>query len=105
MLNKVYYVFTLLLIVFISFAMLASNPVSANGGGCAEGTHLVDGQCVVICTNPGPYGICFPDTNLGLINEDGSLDTTAVLSSTLLFGVGILLVLNGSKIKQVLERN
>lgn len=125
--KKLGLIFTIITAIFL---VLPTNVVNAqaaqinycrpgtggqNEPSCVPCTPGPNEQCVYFCDpgtggagepacqpcEGGPYGICIRRTGL-ILNEEGNIKPEFIVASLAVFGVGILLVLNGATLKKKL---
>ena len=58
-------------------------------------------QAEAECENPGPYGICVPDTDIAI--GEVTLTTEMLAATSLVFAAGVALVVNGELIKKNID--
>jgi len=94
---KLYNLLAVLAVLTASFLVLPT-PISAQGyPSCMPGTQ---GANCIPCI-PGPYNICIPQTDITIGNT--TIDESVLVLILGAYGVGTVLLINGSVLQQKLK--
>jgi len=102
-------IITIIAITIFSFGLIipfSSELIDVNAQStgiiCEPGTGGKTGNACVPC-NPGPYGICIPDTGI-IFTENETVNTAVISGAFMVFAAGIIFIVNGNSLKAFAER-